>query len=107
LVGEPSETREEGNPKKFTPETKQDVVAGAYLPKRLKTKTDQGKEETGEKEVVMKENQGSTTDTEEESDPERTQDMDLEEIAVDLSALREAHGAQKINSLTIAQLRKL
>jgi hypothetical protein len=60
-----------------------------------------------EKEVVMKETQGSASDTKEESDPDMNQDMDLEEISVDLSALRETHGAQKINNLTISQLRKL
>jgi hypothetical protein len=107
LEGEPNETCEEGNPKKQVTKTKQDKEAGEDLSKRQKTKIDPEKEATPEKEVVMKETQGSASDSEEEYDPDMHQDMELEEIAVDLPALRETHGAQKINNLTISQLRKL
>jgi hypothetical protein len=55
----------------------------------------------------MKENQGSTLEIEEELDPNRAQDMDLEEIVVEISTLREAHRDHNINNLTISQLRKL
>jgi hypothetical protein len=54
----------------------------------------------------MKETLSLGSDSEEESENDMPQDMDLEEITVDLP-LWEAHGDQKINNLTISQLRKL
>jgi hypothetical protein len=73
----------------------------------MKKKTDLEKEATSLKEVVMKETQGSASDSEEEFDPDTCHDMELEEIVVDLPVLKETHGTQKIKNLTISQLRKL
>jgi hypothetical protein len=107
LEGEPSEAPTKEQSKETMVTQKETIEPKEDEGKRCKKEEEPVEKGPEDTKVKMKETPDSGAESTEESDMDASQAMELEEVELDLPRLREIHGLEKINSLTIVHIRRL